>query len=96
LFRQKDATRNSILSVGQANFSHKELHGKNTDEIQDMLFKEKGINWNDFEPKYKRGRVIIKEQYTKGEAIRSLCITTECPIFSQDPDFIYKLLPNGK
>ena len=36
-WRQLDATRNSIQMVGQANFSHKELHGKSCNMIQDML-----------------------------------------------------------
>ena len=48
LWRQQDATRNSIQMVGHANFSDKQMHGKNTSQIQDMLMLEKGINWNDF------------------------------------------------
>lgn len=46
LWRQQDATRNSIQSVAQANFSHKQLQNKNCSELQEMLFQEKGINWN--------------------------------------------------
>jgi tRNA(His) 5'-end guanylyltransferase len=41
IFRQQDATRNSIQSVGQANFSDKELHKKSTKDIQDMLMTQK-------------------------------------------------------
>lgn len=37
IWRQQDSTRNSIQSVGQANFSQKELHGKSCNNIQDML-----------------------------------------------------------
>ena len=48
IWRQQDATRNSIQSVGQANFSQKELHGKSCSNIQDMLMTQKGINWNDY------------------------------------------------
>lgn len=44
IWRQQDATRNSIESVGHANFSQKELHGKSCNSIQDMLWKERGIN----------------------------------------------------
>ena len=60
IWRQQDATRNSISSVAQANFSDKELHGKKTNQMQDMLMIEKGINWNDFTPREKRGSVIHK------------------------------------
>lgn len=48
-WRQLDAIRNSIQGVGQVYFSHKELQGKSCNEIQDMLFTQKGINWNDFQ-----------------------------------------------
>lgn len=62
-WRQLDATRNSIQMVGQANFSHKELHGKSCNMIQDMLMTQKGINWNDLPTYQKRGSCVIKETY---------------------------------
>lgn len=61
IWRQKDAVRNSIQMVGQTYFSPKELHGKSTDEVQDMLLKEKGVNWNDTDPGCKRGRVVARD-----------------------------------
>ena len=60
-WRQLDATRNSIQMVGQANFSHKQLQGKSCNMIQDMLFTEKGINWNDLPTIKKRGSACIKD-----------------------------------
>lgn len=62
-WRQLDATRNSIQMVGQANFSHKELHGKSCNMIQDMLMTQNGINWNDLPTYQKRGSCIIKETF---------------------------------
>ena len=59
-WRQLDATRNSIQMVGQANFSHKELQNKSCNQIQDMLFQEKDINWNDFPTHLKRGSCCVK------------------------------------
>lgn len=59
-WRQLDATRNSIQMVGQAYFSQKELHKKSCDKIQDMLFKEHDINWNDFSIMCKRGTACRK------------------------------------
>lgn len=59
-WRQLDATRNSIQMVGQANFSHKELQNKTCNDIQDMLFKERNINWNDFPTHLKRGSCCVK------------------------------------
>ena len=54
-WRQLDATRNSIQMVGQANFSHSELQGCSCKVIQDMLHEQRGINWNDFPTRWKRG-----------------------------------------
>lgn len=59
-WRQLDATRNSIQMVGQANFSHSELQNKSCNVIQEMLFQEKDINWNDFPTHLKRGSCCIK------------------------------------
>lgn len=63
-WRQQDATRNSIQMVGQANFSHKELHGKSCNMIQDMLMTQKGINWNDFMTYQKRGSCCVRSTTT--------------------------------
>lgn len=66
LWRQQDATRNSIQSVGQAYFSHKELMNKSCNDIQDMLFTEKGVNWNDYPTYLKRGKSIEKSTTKNG------------------------------
>lgn len=98
IWRQQDATRNSIQSVGQANFSHTQLHGKNCNDIQDMLMLEKGINWNDFPTHLKRGACCIKKPFkinegTEQEAMRNKwVIDTEIPIFTQDKDYVNKLI----
>ena len=63
-WRQLDATRNSIQMVGQANFSHKELQNKSCNQIQEMLFQEKDINWNDFPTHLKRGSCCVKSEET--------------------------------
>lgn len=61
IWRQQDCTRNSLSSLARAHFSHKELQGKNSVTMQDMLM-EKGINWNDLEIRYKRGVCCYKVQ----------------------------------
>ncbi len=60
-WRQQDATRNSVLSVTQANFSHKELQGKSCNELQNMLLTQKDINWNNLPTVQKRGCCCIKK-----------------------------------
>ena len=63
-WRQLDATRNSIQMVGQANFSHSELQNKSCNAIQDMLFQERDINWNDFPTYLERGSCCVKNETT--------------------------------
>lgn len=54
-WRQLDATRNSIQMVGQAYFSHKELQNKSCKDIQEMLHWGRGINWNYYPTRWRRG-----------------------------------------
>lgn len=58
-WRQLDAITNSILSVGQANFSSQELQYKSCNEIKQML-KQKNINWDRLPVHYQRGTAFKK------------------------------------
>lgn len=91
LWRQQDATRNSISSAGQAHFSHKQLEGLNSNQIQELLFQEKGINWNDYLTKFKRGSCCIKKHH---QTLRShWTIDNEIPIFKgEGREYIEKLI----
>lgn len=90
LWRQQDATRNSVQMVARSLYSHKELHGKNNSTLQDMIM-AKGINWNDLPVWQKRGRCVVKETYMKGDVERSRWYSDDSiPIFSQDRDYINK------
>lgn len=94
IWRQQDTTRNSISSVAQFLYSPKELLGKDTSEMQEMCF-QKGINWNDYNPKLKRGRLIIKEHYEKNGALRTKWVSTEPPVFTHERKFLSELILNG-
>jgi tRNA(His) guanylyltransferase len=60
-WRNRDAVRNSISMWAQSKFSHKELHGINTSQMQEMLFQKHGINWNDLEQYKKSGWLFTKQ-----------------------------------
>jgi tRNA(His) 5'-end guanylyltransferase len=92
IWRQQDATRNSVQMVAQSLYSHKELHGKNSSDLQEMIF-QKGINWNDYPVRCKRGAVIAKEFYQKGEAIRSYWVVQDPPVFTQERSYLRELIP---
>lgn len=108
IWRQQDATRNSISSVAQSLYSAKELHGKKTSDMQEMIF-QKGINWNDFTPREKRGSIIRRvehvyarrdEPITDGktrviEAYKRKKWEADpnTPIISQDKDYLRWFFP---
>lgn len=101
VWRQNDTTRNSINSVANSFYPDKELKGKNSNEKQEMIF-QKGINWNDYASRYKRGRLIIKETYTKDPnddkgttSIRSRWVPIEIPKFTAETDFLMSKIPDN-
>lgn len=103
IWRQQDATRNAIQMLGQCNFSHKELHGKSCNDIQDMLMTQKGINFNDMPTEFKMGVCCYREtkeatcinKKTKEEipCVRSeWVLDKEIPIFTQDRNYVEKFV----
>ena len=86
LWRQLDATRNSIQMVGRANFSHKELHSKNASQIDEMLL-AKGIDFHTYPTHQKRGSCCIRD----GEG--HWFIDKNIPIFKNEGrEYIEKLI----
>lgn len=84
VWRQQDATRNSIQMVARSYYSHKEVHKKNTKELQEMLY-QKGKNWNDLPTMLKRGSCVIRDN---GE----WKYDNEIPVFTQNKNYIEDLL----
>lgn len=90
LWRQQDAIRNSINSVGQANFSHKELQGLSTNQVLEKLLTEKQVDWNSMSIHLQRGSCCIKKNI---DGIDTWFIDTEIPIFKgEDRDYIERLI----
>lgn len=104
IWRQEDATKNSITSVALSYYSAKEIHGKNSNEKQEMIF-QKGLNWNNLPVGQKRGRLIIKQQKPgqavnkkTGETIsftRNSWESVETPIFTsqEGQELLDKVIP---
>lgn len=80
--RQQDAERNSINLLAQQYYSQKELEGIKANELQNKLFTEQGVNWNDLPYYQKRGYLALSKNdpmYTE---------SFETPIFSKEPEFV--------
>lgn len=65
LWRQLDAARNSINSMGFAYLGFRKMQKKSSNEVKDMLLKEKGMDWDAMDAKYKWGSCCIRN--IKGE-----------------------------
>lgn len=94
IWRQQDATRNAIQMLGQCNFSYKELQGKSCNDIQDMLFIQKKINFNDMPTDYKRGTCCYRKKVPCPDRLvgykSEWVIDKEPPIFTQDRMYVEK------
>lgn len=60
LWREADATRNSLSMAAHSLYSHKELHKAGYAKKHEMLF-AKGVNWNDYPAFFKRGTYVRRE-----------------------------------
>lgn len=96
LWRQQDWKRNSVSMTAQTEFSHKQLHGKNTAVVKEMLL-DKGINWDEFEQKLRLGRLIFKENYTlstdHGNVLRSRWKSVGAEDFTEYRDEFLSMIP---
>ena len=89
LWRQNDATKNSISMVAQAYYSPRELHGLNGNDKTEKLFQEKGVKWDHLETWKKRGLCVRRQHLKKEPGQRNpFEIDTEIPRFSQDTLYV--------
>jgi tRNA(His) 5'-end guanylyltransferase len=108
IWRQRDCVRNSVSMAAQANFSHKRLQGLNGDQMQELLWSEKGVNWNDYPDGAKRGRICRRvtapeevtytDKRTQAEhtveAIRSRWVSEAAPHFKAEAGtFLADVIP---
>ena len=97
VWRQKDATRNSISMASHALLGHTLSMNKSGAEKQEAMFEQVGVNWNDYADVYKRGSVIAKQEVkvTNGdaEATRNRWQEIETPIFTKDREFFSDFIP---
>ena len=102
VWRQQDATRNSVQMLARSMYSHKECNNLNNSQLQEICFK-KGVNWNDCPTSQKRGRCIVKEMKLKTginpktntafSAMRSeWVVDNEIPVFSELRSYINNYL----
>jgi tRNA(His) 5'-end guanylyltransferase len=85
LWRQLDASANSLNMLASAHFTHAELLGKSTAEKHDLLH-AKRVNWAKEPSDFKRGRTVIREA---GGGWR---VDREIPVFNREPAYLQSAL----
>ena len=90
-WRQLDASKNSVQMVARSLFSHKQLFGKSTSAMQDMMMEQYNVNWNDYPTELKRGSACIRD--AEGKWI----IDHEMPILKgEGREYVDKLIWIGE
>jgi tRNA(His) 5'-end guanylyltransferase len=64
-WRLLDCKRSSINMMAQSLFSHAQLQNKTCNEMQEMMFQEKGINWDTIPQEQKSGFLCIRKNVEK-------------------------------
>jgi len=96
LWRVRDAEKNSVSNAAYVYLPHKKLLQLNGQERKEMLLKEKGINWEEYDSMFKYGTLVKKQRYTKIMEDGSECIRTRIITFSEklnySPENVYLIM----
>ena len=96
IWRQNDASKNSLSMLAQSLYSHSELVGKKREELMELCV-NKGKNWNELDIPKKRGIAVYRKPVvTKGKmgAVTRMkfFIDREIPIFTSDSCTLFEEL----
>lgn len=89
VWRQNDATKNSLSMLAQSLYTQKQLQGKRRADLHELCFR-KGANWNDLPIPDKRGRAVYRVAFEKpgkdGEPVvrHEFRIDDAIPVFAED------------
>lgn len=89
IWRQLDASSNSLNMLASAHYSHAELEGRSTAEKHNLLH-AKGVNWAKSETSFKRGRMIVPAEP------RGWRVDLEPPVFTRERAYLSGLIPEGR
>ena len=105
IWRQQDATRNSVSMASHAELTKKlgktqaqdTLHNKSWAEQQEVLFATCGINWNDYPAMWKRGVCVVpgyeERSGQNGPILRRIWeIDKEIPTFTANRSYIARFI----
>ena len=86
IWRQQDAIRNSVSSLAQSLFTHKELQGVNSKDMKEKMEAEREVKWEDLPTDFQRGAAALKDSEGKW------FIDINIPIFTENRKYIEDLI----
>jgi tRNA(His) 5'-end guanylyltransferase len=93
IWRQQDASRNSVQMYARHFFSHKQLHGLSNSQIQDKLVLEHQKNWNDLPTWMRRGSCVYQDpEWCWASSAPRSKKDDDIPIFTQDRNYVEQWL----
>ena len=87
LWRELDASKNSVSMAARTRFSHKELHGKSTTQMKAML-KEQGVDWDQYPDDFKRGSFFQRRVVARRFTAEELSVLPEKHEARRNPDLV--------
>ena len=97
IWRQQDTLRNSVSTLAQNNFSHKQLQGKSCDEMKAMLL-DRGVDWEKYLPTFVRHGFVVRKQYVQFEGagplehgVSSWVKDFNAPLFNENREYVTSL-----
>jgi tRNA(His) 5'-end guanylyltransferase len=86
LWRQLDASANSLNMLASAHYPHADLLNKTTAEKHEMLHR-KGVNWAKQSADFKRGRVVRRDPNGKW------MVDLAPPVFNRERGYLGEMIP---
>lgn len=83
LWRQQNCERNFMQALVQISYSHEQTDSLSNNDLQNKMFTEKGVNWNNCPVKQKRGVCCVYGMHS-----HKWYTDDNIPIFSVQPDYI--------
>jgi len=87
LWREQDATKNSISMAARCWYSHDKLTNKSGAEMQEMLL-QKGVNWDEFPAFFQRGTYIQRRKVLRKFSSEELTGLPEKHEAHRNPDLV--------
>lgn len=91
IWRQQDATRNSIQTYARNYFSHKQLHGIPNTKVIEML-DQNNTRWEELDTWKKRGTSVYRDFSEDRSTISNIVTDHNIPIFTEDRNYIERHL----